>query len=62
MGGISHLKSRAKKLEKDSFLALQGRRHSIVYMDTERNILWGDVLYNERGVLAVPSPMTLEEW
>ena len=62
MAGISHLKNRTKKLGKESFDVLKGRRHSIVYMDDERNILWDkNVLYNS-GVLAVPSPMTQEQW
>ncbi len=63
MPGISHLKNRTKKLGRDSFEALQGRKHSIVYMDTSGNILWDEkVLFNEMGVLAVPPPMSLEEW
>jgi hypothetical protein len=62
MAGISHLKNRAKKLGRESFEALKGRRHSIVYMDAERNILWDEkVNYNE-GVLAIPSPMTMGQW
>ncbi len=62
MAGISHLKNRTKKLSRESFDVLKGRRHSIVYMDAERNIFWDEkVNYNE-GVLAVPSPMSLEKW
>ena len=63
MGGISHLKNRTKKLAKESFQALQGKKQSIVYIDTEGNILWEeDVNYNS-GVLAVPLPCKSdEEW
>ena len=62
MGGISHLKNRAKKLSRDSFDVLKGRTHSVVYMDENRNILWEEnVNYNE-GVLAVPAPMSLGQW
>jgi hypothetical protein len=60
--GISHLKNRTKKLGKDSFDALRGRMHSIVYMDTEGNILWDKKVNYNSGVLAVPSPMTLAQW
>ena len=59
---ITHLKNRTKKLSKESFDVLKGRRHSIVYMDDDRNILWDEkVLYNS-GVLAVPLPKNLESW
>jgi hypothetical protein len=60
--GISHLKNRAKKLGSDSLDALQGRRHSIVYMDIDGNVLWDEKVNYNNGVLAVPPPMSLEEW
>lgn len=62
MPGISHLKNRTKKLGRDSFEALQGRRHSIVYMDAARNILWDENVNYNSGVLALPPPMSIEEW
>ena len=62
MAGISHLKNRAKKLSRDSFEALRGRRHSIVYMDAGRNLLWNEKVNYNSGVLAVPLRMTLEQW
>lgn len=63
MGGISHLKNRTKKLGKASFVALQGRRHSIVYIDNKGNILWEEGVNYNSGVLAVPPPCKSdEEW
>ncbi len=62
MAGISHLKNRAKKLSRDSFEALRGRRHSIVYMDADRNLLWDEkVLYND-ALLAIPYAVTVAQW
>lgn len=62
MAAITHLKNRTKKLSRESFDALKGRRHSIVYMDNTGNILWDEnVLYNE-GVLAVPLLLSIEQW
>jgi len=62
MAGISHLKNKTKKLSRDSFEALRGRRHSIVYMDAERNLLWDEKVNYHDGVLAVPLPMTMRQW
>ncbi len=61
MGGISHLKNRTKKLGKASFEALQGKKQSIVYIDTEGNILWEEGANYNSGVLAVPLPCTSDE-
>ena len=62
MVGISRLKNRAKKLSKESYNVLKGRRHSIVYMDADRNLLWNEKVNYNSGVLAVPLRMTLEQW
>ncbi len=63
MAGISHLKNKVKKLSKESFDVLKGKRQSIVYSDGKGNILWDDkVHYNEKDVLVAPLPMSEEEW
>ena len=62
MGGVSQLKSKIKKLSRSSLDVLEGSKRSIVYIDTDDNILWDDnVVYND-GVLAVPLPMSIDEW
>ncbi len=62
MPGISHLKNRTKKLGRDSFEALKGRLQSIVYMDENGNILWDENVNYNKGLLAVPLPVSLEQW
>lgn len=61
MAEILHMTNRAKKSSRDSLETLMGRRHSIVYMNAERNLLRDEkVKYNTR-VLTVPLPMPLEQ-
>ncbi len=62
MPGISHLKNRTKKLSRDSFDVLKGRLQSIVYMDENGNILWDENVNYNSGLLAVPLPVSLEQW
>lgn len=62
MGGVSQLKSKIRKLSRTSFDAMQGQKHSIVYMDKDGTILWDDRVNYHDGVLAVPMTMSVEEW
>ena len=43
MSAITHLKNRTKKLSKESFDALKGKRHSIVYLDDAGNNIGFDI-------------------
>ena len=62
MAGLSGLISRAKKCEKVFSLLNRTPKQSIVYMDIEGNLLIEDgVDYND-AVLAIPEPMTVDEW
>ena len=62
MAGLSGLFGRVKKCQKTFSLLNRTPKRSIVYMDVGGNYLWEDgVEYNE-SVLAIPEPMTVEEW
>ena len=62
MAGLSGLMSRVKKCQKTFSLLNRTPKKSIVYMDLEGNYMWEDgVDYNE-SVLAIPKPMTIDEW
>ena len=63
MAGIVGLTSRIKRCEKALFILQRKPKSSFVYMDKDGNYLWDDdVEYNDEGVLALPLPMTLDEW
>lgn len=59
---ITHFKNRVKELSKISFDTLKDRRNNIVYMDDEGNVLWEEGVNYNVGVLAVPLPLTAEQW
>jgi hypothetical protein len=63
MSGISGILGRVRKCGKIFTLLNKPRVQSIVYMNSEGEILWEEgVEYNPTGVLVVPQRMTLEEW
>ena len=63
MAGLTGLLNRVKKCQKIFKILNKPKVESIVYMDSNGEILWHeDVEYNPSGDSAVPLPLTLEEW
>ena len=62
MAGKTELSNRLKKCEKGYRLANKPNKRGVAYVDENGDLILEDgVEYND-GVLAVPLPMTLEEW
>lgn len=63
MSGYSGFLSRIKKCQKLLSVLLAPPIRSIVYMDQDGEPIWEEgVEYNKTGVLAVPLPMSMDEW
>ena len=58
MSGLSAIASKLRNLGKKTKPEI--RKVSVVYFDRDGNIEWPDNC--NKGVLAVPKPMTIEEW
>lgn len=62
MSGKTELLNRLKKCEKGYRLANKQNKRGVAYVDDNGElILEPGIVYND-GVLAVPLPMTIEEW
>lgn len=63
MSGYSGFSSRLKKCQKLLSVLLAPPVVSVVFMDQNGELIWEDgIEYNESGVLAVPLPVSLDEW
>ncbi len=63
MSGFAGLASRIKKCQKLCFFLTRKPIRSFAYMDENGEMIIEEgVEYNERGVLLIPLPMTIDEW
>jgi len=63
MSGYSGLVSRIKKCQKVCSFITRTPIRSIVFMDKDGELIWEEgVNYNKKGLLAVPLPMSIEDW
>jgi hypothetical protein len=63
MSGYSGFSSRIKKCQKMLSMFFAAPVVSVVFMDQDGEPIWEEgVKYNETGVLAVPQPVSLDEW
>jgi hypothetical protein len=63
MSGLTGLISRIKKCQNLFQIQNTIPRRSVVFMDQDGEIIIEEgVEYNESGVLAVPLPVSLDEW
>jgi len=63
MPGYAGFLNRLKKLEKKLSVLLAPPIRSVIFMDSDGELIIEEgVEYNKTGVLAVPMPMSMDEW
>lgn len=62
MSGFSALLSRVKKCQKICSIMNRTPKKSFVVMDSDGNLLWEEGVEYTQIVLALPLPMTIDEW